>query len=108
VNIEVIEVARRNPVDIHLGGRLKEIRSNGNCSVEDVATAMGMSSEEFSAAERGERRLHAAEILKLCSHLKISPSELYRGMSMPSMGIAMSQSELPPEFAAALVRDRVN
>lgn len=65
---------------ISLGTRIRELRSGQSLSQEGLADLAGLHRTYVGAVERGERNVSLDNILAIAKALKVSASELLRGV----------------------------
>lgn len=61
--------------------RIKELREIENLSIADMAVKTGVSEEEYSACERGERDLNFAFIYRCANVFKVNVTDIIEGTS---------------------------
>jgi transcriptional regulator with XRE-family HTH domain len=80
-----------HPVDIHVGQRIKEIRTVRGLTQSNVAEQLGISFQQLQKYETGANRVSASRMFELSKLLKVSPSFFFEGLegesyeSMPAM-----------------------
>lgn len=80
-----------HPVDIHVGKRIKEIRTIRGLTQSNVADHLGISFQQLQKYETGANRVSASRMFELSKLLKITPSFFFEGLegqnydSMPPM-----------------------
>ncbi|HHI71288.1 MAG TPA: XRE family transcriptional regulator [Rhodobacteraceae bacterium] len=78
-------------VDIHVGQRLKEIRTIRGLTQSNVAEQLGISFQQLQKYETGANRVSASRMFELSKLLNVSPSYFFEGLegenyeSMPPM-----------------------
>lgn len=70
----------KSPELIRLGKNIRELRTREGVSQEDLALQAGLDRTYLGGAERGERNLTVLSLLKICRPLKVSLSELLKGV----------------------------
>ena len=82
-----------HPVDIHVGGRLKEIRTMRGLTQSNVADQLGISFQQLQKYETGANRISASRMFELARLLNVTPSFFFEGLegisyeTMPAMDI---------------------
>jgi transcriptional regulator with XRE-family HTH domain len=66
-----------NPVDIHVGKRIRMRRIERQMSRETLGGFLGLTHQQIEKYERGANRVGASRILEICNALEISPSFLF-------------------------------
>lgn len=80
-----------HPVDIHVGQRVKEIRTVRGFTQSNVAEHLGISFQQLQKYETGANRVSASRMFELSKLLNVSPSFFFEGLegedyeSMPPM-----------------------
>jgi len=80
-----------HPVDIHVGRRVKEIRTVRGLTQSNVAEQLGISFQQLQKYETGANRVSASRMFELSKLLGVSPSFFFEGLegesyeSMPAM-----------------------
>ncbi len=80
-----------HPVDIHVGKRIKEIRTIRGLTQSNVADHLGISFQQLQKYETGANRVSASRMFELSKLLDITPSFFFEGLegqnydSMPPM-----------------------
>lgn len=85
-----------HPVDIHVGKRLKEIRTMRGLTQSNVAHHLGISFQQLQKYETGANRVSASRMFELSRLLKISPSFFFEGLEGERYE---SQPPMDPETA---------
>jgi len=69
-----------HPVDIHVGRKLKQIRTLRRYSQSDVATQLGLSFQQVQKYEIGSNRIAASRLFELAQIFGIEPSYFFEGL----------------------------
>jgi transcriptional regulator with XRE-family HTH domain len=69
-----------NPVDIHVGGRLRQRRSLMGLSQEKLGDAVGLTFQQIQKYERGANRMGASRLFQFSQILKVPISFFFEGM----------------------------
>jgi len=86
-----------HPVDIHVGKRVKEIRTIRGFTQSNVASHLGISFQQLQKYETGSNRVSASRMFELSKLLDVSPSYFFEGLegqeyeSMPPMDMETAQ-----------------
>lgn len=86
-----------NPVDVHVGARLRHFRHMRNKSQVELGDALGVTFQQVQKYERGANRLSASSMHAACTFLACTPNDLFSGLPLPD-----AQPETPAETAARL------
>ncbi|MCF6316223.1 MAG: helix-turn-helix domain-containing protein [Marinosulfonomonas sp.] len=93
-----------HPVDIHVGKRIKEIRTVRGLTQSNVADYLGISFQQLQKYETGANRVSASRMFELSKLLDITPAFFFEGLegqnydTMPPMDMETAR------IAAALSR----
>jgi len=74
-------VGRPNPVDIHVGGRVRLRRTLLGLSQERLADALGLTFQQVQKYERGANRIGASRLHQLARILEVPVSFFFEEMS---------------------------
>ena len=75
-----------NPVDIHVGKRLRHRRTFVGMTQEQLGAALGITFQQVQKYERGANRIGASRLFDICRILEVAPQFFFE--SMPSDGEA--------------------
>lgn len=70
-----------HPVDIHVGKRLKQIRTLRRMSQTDVAKRLSLSFQQIQKYEIGSNRIAASRLFELSRILDVPTSYFFEGLS---------------------------
>lgn len=88
-----------NPVDIHVGLKLRQRRSLAGLSQEKLARAVGVAFQQIQKYERGDNRMGASRLFEMAEILGVPVSYFFEGLAgrpsdpQPSDAEAMSRRE---------------
>lgn len=68
-----------DPLDLHLGVRLRRLRNRRNFSMEQVAELIDVSQQQISRYELGKNRLSAVQLFRLARGLDVPVSWFFEG-----------------------------
>ena len=77
-----------NPVDLHVGGRIRMKRKVLGVSQERLAEALGLTFQQVQKYERGANRVSASKLYEIAAALKTPVSYFFEGLADPSAGEA--------------------
>ncbi len=82
------DVAQRspNPVDLHVGGRVRMRRKMLGVSQERLAEALGLTFQQVQKYERGSNRVSASKLYEIARFLSAPVSYFFEGLSDPATG----------------------
>jgi transcriptional regulator with XRE-family HTH domain len=90
-----------HPVDVHVGRRLKEIRTKNKLSQTDVAQRLGLSFQQVQKYEIGSNRIAASRLFELAQIFDTSPAYFFEGLHEAAHG-GMPQHDSGAEIINAL------
>ncbi len=91
-----------NPIDVHVGSRIRLRRTLLGLSQADVATALGLTFQQVQKYERGSNRVSSSRLFDLARILDVPISYFYAEMSAkvseqsPANLMQTPVSKLPP------------
>jgi transcriptional regulator with XRE-family HTH domain len=86
---ETVEFPRGpNPVDLHVGSRVRMRRKMLGISQERLADALGLTFQQVQKYERGTNRVSASKLYEIASFLSTPVSYFFEGLSDPATGEA--------------------
>lgn len=69
-----------HPVDIHVGKKLKQLRTLRRLSQTEVAQQLNLSFQQIQKYEIGSNRIAASRLFELAKTLGVSPSYFFEGL----------------------------
>jgi transcriptional regulator with XRE-family HTH domain len=69
-----------HPVDVHVGKKLKKIRTLRKYSQTDVAQRLGLSFQQIQKYEIGSNRIAASRLFELAQIFDLSPAYFFEGL----------------------------
>ena len=84
-----------NPVDIHVGKRLRQRRTFVGMTQEQLGAALGITFQQIQKYERGANRIGASRLFDICRILDVPPQFFFEVMPESSGGAAVSALPLP-------------
>tara|TARA_R110000850_G_scaffold43103_1_gene110276 strand:+ start:1485 stop:1847 length:363 start_codon:yes stop_codon:yes gene_type:complete len=69
-----------HPVDVHVGQKLKKIRTLRKYSQTDVAQRLGLSFQQIQKYEIGSNRIAASRLFELAQIFDLSPAYFFEGL----------------------------
>ncbi len=69
-----------HPVDVHVGRKLKQIRTLRRMSQTDVANRLGLSFQQIQKYEIGSNRIAASRLFELAQIFEVSPAYFFDGL----------------------------
>ena len=87
-----------DPVDVHVGKRLRQARLLAGLSQEELGNGIGVSFQAVQKYEQGENRLSASRLFRAATLLKQPVSYFFDALA----------SDAPPEEATGFKRDEID
>ena len=72
----------RNPVDVHVGGRVRKFRISAGMSEEELRTALGVTAEKMHAYESGAMRIGPGLLYEVSKLLNCPPTAFFDDMNL--------------------------
>lgn len=72
-----------NPVDLHVGGRVRLRRKMLGVSQEHLADALGLTFQQVQKYERGANRISASKLYEIAKTLQVPVSYFFDGLADP-------------------------
>lgn len=69
-----------NPVDVHVGRRLRALRKERGYSQQTLASAVGLTFQQAQKYERGANRISASKLYAFAALLKVSVNTFFVGL----------------------------
>jgi transcriptional regulator with XRE-family HTH domain len=70
-----------DPVDTHVGRRLRSLRKTNDLSQKEVAGMAGISFQQLQKYERGNNRISASRLWALAKGLKVPVGYFFEGLT---------------------------
>lgn len=74
------KIDQPDPVDIHVGKRIKLRRQLLHMSQEQLAEAVGVSFQQVQKYESGDNRVSASRLYAICKVLNVKPAYLFEDL----------------------------
>jgi transcriptional regulator with XRE-family HTH domain len=75
-----------NPVDLHVGARVRMRRKLLGVSQERLAGALGLTFQQVQKYERGANRISASKLFEIARFLDVAPAYFFEGLSLEARG----------------------
>jgi transcriptional regulator with XRE-family HTH domain len=82
-----------DPIDLHVGKRLRMRRLMLDMSQTDVATALGVTFQQLQKYEKGANRVSASRLQHLSQFLQVPVPFFFEGLSGPTMATTGASAE---------------
>ena len=73
--------SRPDPIDIHVGERLRERRGFLGMTQEQLGTSLGITFQQVQKYERGANRIGASRLYNICRILDVAPQYFFTGLT---------------------------
>ena len=90
-----------NPVDTHVGSRIRVRRRVAGLSQEDLARALELTFQQIQKYERGSNRVSASKLFGIAGVLQVPVSYFFEGLPEPG---PKSRAEGPDEDTESAIR----
>jgi len=84
MNDDLVETRLPNPVDLHVGARIRLRRRMQGVSQEKLADALGLTFQQVQKYERGANRVSASKLYEIASALRAPVSYFFEGLADPA------------------------
>ncbi len=81
-------MARDNPIDLHVGRRVRMRRMLIGMSQTELAERLGLTFQQIQKYEKGMNRIGASRMFEIGQVLGVSPAYFFEGLEGESMGEA--------------------
>lgn len=92
------EPRQPNPVDLHVGGRIRMRRKLLGTSQEQLADALGLTFQQVQKYERGANRVSASKLYEIARTLQVPVAFFFDGLADP-----MSDGEASDDDGARIL-----
>ena len=82
------EGRRPNPIDLHVGGRVRLRRKLLGISQDQLAMALGITFQQIQKYERGANRVSASKLYEIAKTLQVPVAFFFEGLTDPMDGAA--------------------
>ena len=94
-----------NPVDTHVGSRIRVRRRVAGLTQEDLARALGLTFQQVQKYERGSNRVSASKLFGIAGILEVPVSYFFDGLRHPG---DMNRGDAPAEETEGAIRVFLN
>ena len=84
MNDDLVDTRLPNPVDLHVGARIRLRRRMQGVSQEKLADALGLTFQQVQKYERGANRVSASKLYEIASALRSPVSYFFDGLADPA------------------------
>jgi transcriptional regulator with XRE-family HTH domain len=89
--------ASMNPIDRHVGSRVRMQRLLLGMSQTELGDALGLSFQQVQKYEKGTNRIGASRLQHICQILKVPMSFFFEGSPHPAVGPISKVRPSPPD-----------
>ena len=86
-----------NPVDLHVGARVRMRRRLAGVSQEKLAEALGLTFQQVQKYERGANRVSASKLYEIAAALQTPVGFFFEGLADPSIGGSAAMAAGPEQ-----------
>ncbi len=94
-----------HPVDVHVGRKLKQIRTLRRLSQTDVARELDLSFQQIQKYEIGSNRVAASRLFELAQLFDVSPAYFFEGLHDGSNDASCRDPGMEIVTAIAAIKD---
>jgi transcriptional regulator with XRE-family HTH domain len=95
----VMEQGGPNPIDLHVGSRIRLRRKVLGVSQESLAADLGLTFQQIQKYERGTNRVSASKLYEIARSLQTTTSYFFEGFSDPKGGEANAVAHVEEKAA---------
>jgi transcriptional regulator with XRE-family HTH domain len=95
-----------NPVDLHVGGRIRMRRKVLGVSQERLAEALGLTFQQVQKYERGANRVSASKLYEIARFLAAPIAYFFEGLADPTTASDSDAEDGPEQFVHDFRRAR--
>ncbi|WP_279480777.1 helix-turn-helix transcriptional regulator [Aureimonas sp. SK2] len=71
----------RDPIDVHVGARLRLVRTSRRLSLEELGRQIGVTYQQIQKYETGSNRISAATLYRISQLFEVSPTFFFEGLT---------------------------
>jgi transcriptional regulator with XRE-family HTH domain len=94
-----------NPIDRHVGSRVRMRRILLGMSQEKLGDALGLTFQQIQKYEKGTNRIGASRLQQISTTLNVPPAFFFDGAPMPSDAARSSELAIGEETSSSYVLD---
>jgi len=95
INSNIVEP---NPVDLHVGARLRARRKELGISQSDLAESVGLTFQQIQKYERGTNRISASKLHQFAEHMNVPIAYFYDGLPVAETDIESVSERSATDF----------
>lgn len=93
-------VSRANLIDVHVGRRIRILRTEKTLSLTALADKLGISYQQIQKYESGTNRVGASKLFELARALEVDIAAFYSGLEVGQAGNISSDAQERAAFAS--------
>lgn len=100
--------AQRDPIDVHVGSRLRLIRTARRLSLEELGRRIGVTYQQIQKYETGANRISASTLYRIAQIFDTSPTFFFEGLDHGDADIVepvASRETLQSSMAIGRIQD---
>jgi transcriptional regulator with XRE-family HTH domain len=87
-----------NPIDLHVGARIRTRRKILGVSQEKLAESLGLTFQQVQKYERGANRVSASKLYEIASALQTQTAYFFEGLADPSQAVTATAADGAEQF----------
>lgn len=95
----------RDPIDVHVGGRLRLLRTARRCSLEEMGRRIGVTYQQIQKYETGANRISASTLYRIAQVLETNPTFFFEGLDAGEGGTDAAPNR--ESLQASIAIDRI-
>ncbi|MFD2236724.1 helix-turn-helix domain-containing protein [Aureimonas populi] len=98
----------RDPIDVHVGSRLRLLRTARRLSLEELGRRIGVTYQQIQKYETGANRVSASTLYRIAQTLEVSISYFFDGLgdeTLDGAGALSDRATLQSSIAISRIRD---
>lgn len=81
-----------NPIDCHVGNRVRIQRMLAGISQERLGTALGVTFQQVQKYEKGTNRISASRLQQIATLLKVDVASFFQGVAQPARALEKAEN----------------
>jgi transcriptional regulator with XRE-family HTH domain len=100
-SVRIMSTNSLNPIDAHVGNRVRKQRQSLGMSQEALGNALGVSSQQVQKYETGVNRIAASRLHDMANLLRVPPKFFFEGIPIAVESTDMPSLDQMVKFCAA-------
>lgn len=101
----VDENATLKAMDVHIGKRLRTLRTAKGKTLKDIAAYLNLSYQQVQKYETGHNRISASALFAICDYLGHSPADFYYGLGHSEASHGLDEETIQVAAIIAAIPD---